>query len=65
LILPLGDVNLYRSWLRKNPYINLAAFDANDRSKVYEYVNMLPLPEGVIIEILKKVYQTTIYTQKR
>jgi hypothetical protein len=49
----IGDFTLYLSWLRKNPHITLAAFEAEHRDKVLSYINMLPLPESVIVSILK------------
>jgi len=49
----IGDINLYISWLKRNPYLTLTAFDANDRSKVLAYISLLPLPEKVILEVLR------------
>jgi hypothetical protein len=50
---PIGDINLYISWLKRNPYLTLTAFDANDRSKVLAYISLLPLPEHVILKVLR------------
>jgi hypothetical protein len=50
---PIGDINLYISWLKRNPHLTLTAFDANDRSNVLAYISLLPLPEKVILEILR------------
>jgi hypothetical protein len=49
----IADINHYISWVKKNPYIALAAFDAKDRKTVFAYVAMIPLPEDVIVQILK------------
>jgi hypothetical protein len=48
----VGDFKLYFSWLKRNPHITLAAFDAT-RSIVYAYLNLLPLSEPTIHAILK------------
>jgi len=48
----IADINHYMSWVKKNPHISLAAFDANDRKTVLAYVALLPLPEAIILEIL-------------
>ncbi|HYU74165.1 MAG TPA: hypothetical protein VEL31_15950 [Ktedonobacteraceae bacterium] len=49
----IADINHYVSWVRKNPHISLAAFDANDRKTVLAYVALLPLPEATILEVLR------------
>jgi hypothetical protein len=48
----IADLNHYVSWVRKNPHISLAAFDAKDRRTVLAYVALLPLPETTILEML-------------
>lgn len=50
---PLADVNLYISWVRKNPETVLALFDAKDRSTVLAYITLLPLKESLILDILR------------
>ncbi|MBV9688081.1 MAG: hypothetical protein JO202_00050 [Ktedonobacteraceae bacterium] len=49
----IADINHYLSWVRKNPYISLAAFDTTDRRTALAYVAMLPLSESVIMKVLK------------
>jgi hypothetical protein len=49
----IADINHYLSWVKKNPYISLAAFDVNDRKTALAYVAMLPLPETSIMKVLK------------
>lgn len=49
----IADINQYAAWVRKNPYISLAAFDAKDRRTVLSYIALLPLPENVILDILR------------
>jgi hypothetical protein len=50
--IPVGDLNLYLSWIGKNAKIARAAYDAKDRGKIYAYITLLPLPEEVILDIL-------------
>jgi hypothetical protein len=48
----IADINKYASWVRKNPFISLASFDAKDRKTVLAYICLIPLAENVIIDIL-------------
>jgi hypothetical protein len=48
----IGDFNLYRSWLKKNPHIAVCAFDRGDRRNIWAYIALLPLREALILEIL-------------
>ena len=38
---------------RKNPNITLLAFEANNRGNVLAYLSLVPLPENIILSILK------------
>jgi len=49
----VGDINLYLSWVKKQPKLSIASFDADDRKRVLAYIAMMPLSEKTIIEILK------------
>ena len=49
----VGDIGLYVSWEKKNPKITLLSFDSNNRENVLAYVSLVPLPEQVILSILK------------
>jgi hypothetical protein len=49
----IGDYKLYLSWLKRNPHITLAAFNADDREEVLSYINVLPLAEDVIMSIMR------------
>lgn len=49
----IADVNHYLSWVKKNPYISLAAFEANERKTVLAYIALLPLPENIILDVLR------------
>jgi len=49
----VGDIGLYISWYKKNPQITLLSFDSNNRENVFAYVSLVPLPESVILSILK------------
>ncbi|HVB21870.1 MAG TPA: hypothetical protein VNG51_08000 [Ktedonobacteraceae bacterium] len=49
----VGDIGLYVSWEKKNPKITLLAFESNNRENVLAYVSLVPLPEQVILSILK------------
>lgn len=49
----IADINRYAAWVKKNPYLSLAAFDAKDHRIVLAYIALLPLQENVIIDVLK------------
>lgn len=49
----IAEINHYLSWVKKNPYLSLAAFDANDRKTTLAYIAMLPLPEETIVQVLR------------
>jgi len=50
----LAEMEVYRQWSEKNPYLAMAAFDPkSDRQKMLAYVAMLPLDESVILSVLR------------
>ena len=49
----VGDIGLYISWERKNPHITLLSFESSNRENVLAYVSLVPLPEEMILSILK------------
>jgi hypothetical protein len=49
----VGDIGLYISWERKNPQITLLSFESSDREHVLAYISLVPLPEEIILSILK------------
>ena len=49
----VGEPNLYASWITKNTHIALCAFDKFDPNRCLAYVSALPLPEKVILQVLK------------
>jgi hypothetical protein len=49
----VGDIGLYISWERKNPKITLLSFESSDREHVLAYISLVPLPEQIILSILK------------
>jgi hypothetical protein len=49
----IGSIPLYHAWWKKNPKTTVLAFAANDRSKVLAQACLLPLPEPVILSILR------------
>jgi hypothetical protein len=49
----IGNITLYDSWLRKNNHITVAVFDHFDRSKCLAYIGMMPLPEQIILDIIR------------
>ncbi len=49
----VGDINLYISWERKNPKITLLSFESNNRGNVLAYLSIVPLPEQIILSILR------------
>lgn len=50
----VGDIGLYISWYKKNPKITLLSFEHGNRENVLSYVSLVPLPEQVILAILKE-----------
>lgn len=54
-----GGIDRSIAWLRRNANLTLAAFDAQDRSQVWGYVSLLPLPEPTILDILRGERQAT------
>ena len=50
----LAEAQVYRSWSEKNSQLAMAAFDArSNRQEMLAYVACLPLPELVIMEIMR------------
>ncbi len=49
----VGDMGLYISWERKNPKITLLSFESGNREHVLAYISLVPLPEQIILSILK------------
>lgn len=49
----VGDIGLYISWEKKNPKITLLSFERNNRDNVLAYISLVPLPEEVILSILR------------
>lgn len=49
----VGDISLYISWEKINPYITLLSFEKNNREHVLAYISLVPLPEETIITTLK------------
>lgn len=50
----VGDIGLYISWYRKNPKITLLSFERGNRENVLAYISLVPLPEPVILTILRE-----------
>lgn len=50
----LAEMEVYRQWSEKNPYLAMAAFDPkSDRQVMLAYVAALPLDETVILSVLR------------
>ncbi len=49
----IGSIPLYHAWWKKNPKTTVLAFDANDRRKVLAQACLLPVPEPLILSILR------------
>jgi hypothetical protein len=49
----VGDIGLYISWEKKNPKITILSFERNNRDNVLAYISLVPLPESIILSILK------------
>jgi len=50
----VGDIGLYISWERKNPKITLISFESGKRENILAYLSLVPLPEQIILSILKE-----------
>jgi len=49
----VGDIGLYISWERKNPKITMISFESSNREHILAYISLVPLPEKIILSILK------------
>ena len=59
----LAEMEVYRKWSEKNPYLAMAAFDPkSDRQVMLAYVAALPLAESVIFSVLRGERQETDLT---
>lgn len=47
----LAEAAIYQSWRRNNPYLTMAAY-SQDRNECYATVQVVPLPEQVILDVL-------------
>ena len=45
----------------KNPNITLLSFEANNRGNVLAYLSLVPLPEKIILSILKGEREGNVY----
>ena len=52
LVSEIGDYNLYRSWIKRNPHIAVCAFNRDNRRDIWAYIALKPLPEPIIWEIV-------------
>ena len=56
----LAEMEVYRKWSEKNPYLAMAAFDPkSDRQVMLAYIAALPLDESVIFSVLRGERQET------
>lgn len=56
----LAEMEVYRKWSEKNPYLAMAAFDPkSDRQVMLAYIAALPLDESVIYSVLRGERQET------
>jgi len=59
----LAEMEVYRKWSEKNPYLAMAAFDPkSNRQVMLAYVAALPLEESVIFSVLRGERQETDLT---
>jgi hypothetical protein len=49
----VGELNLYSAWITKNKHVALCVFDKLDPNKCLAYISALPLPEQLILKVLK------------
>jgi len=50
----VGDIGLYMSWYKKNHRLTLLSFERGNRENILAYACLIPLPERVILSILKE-----------
>jgi len=61
----LADLSYYAERVKRNPYVAFAVFDSPKRERILAYVSLLPLPESVILEVLRgERHETKINTEE-
>jgi len=62
---PLGELPYYAERVVRNPHVALAVYDSPARENILAYVSLLPLPESVILEVLRgERHETKIKTEE-
>src|SRR5712691_2955923 len=61
----LADLPYYAERVKKNPHVALAVYDSPKRERILAYISLLPLPEPIILEILRgDRHETKILTEE-
>lgn len=61
----LADLPYYAERVVRNPHVALAVFDSPKRERILAYISLLPLPEPIILEILRgERHETKIRTDE-
>ena len=61
----LADLPYYAERVVRNPHVALAVFDSPRRERILAYLSLLPLPEPVILEVLRgEKHETRIRTEE-
>lgn len=58
----IGDIATYYAWWKKNPRTTLVAFDAADRGNILAQACLLPVPEEIILSVLRGERKETSIT---
>jgi hypothetical protein len=63
--MPLGDLPYYAERVVRNPHVALAVYDSEKRENILAYISLIPLPEQVILEVLRgDRHETKIQTEE-
>ena len=61
----LADLPYYAERVVRNPHVALAVYDSPKRERILAYISLLPLPEPVILEVLRgERHETKIRTEE-
>lgn len=61
----LADLSYYAERVVRNPHVALAVFDSPKRERILAYISLLPLPEQVILDVLREDrHETKILTEE-
>ena len=60
----LSDLSYYAERVKRNPHVALAVFDSPKRERMLAYISLLPVPEPIILDVLRgNKHETEIRTE--